>query len=229
MTSISFFIPMAKEMKSSLLIHAFSWLLLSMTCYGIESDVQCLRTLKNQFKDPNGYLSSWDFSNATGGFICKFMGILCWHPDESRVLEIQLSGMGLQGQFPKSLKNCTSLTGLDLSNNNLSGSIPHDMDEIIPFAVKLDLSSNNFSGQLPSDLGNLTYLNILNLQNNRFNGQIPSQLGQLRRLRSFSVANNSLSGKIPAFPNKNFSAASFEGNKGLCGKPLDPCKGAPRN
>lgn len=74
-------------------------------CFGDESDVQCLRTLKNQLKDPNNYLSSWIFNNLTEGFICEFEGVECWHPHENRVINIRLSNMGLQGQFPLSLEN----------------------------------------------------------------------------------------------------------------------------
>ncbi|RWR83925.1 putative inactive leucine-rich repeat receptor-like protein kinase [Cinnamomum micranthum f. kanehirae] len=70
-------------------------------------DNQCLRNLKNQLQDPNNYLSSWIFANLTEGFICEFNGIEFWHPHENRVINIRLSNMGLQGQFPLSLENCT--------------------------------------------------------------------------------------------------------------------------
>ncbi|RWR96719.1 putative inactive leucine-rich repeat receptor-like protein kinase [Cinnamomum micranthum f. kanehirae] len=207
------------------LLHTLSWLLLSSdTCHGVESDIRCLETLKLQLQDPNKFLDSWDFSNKTEGFICKFNGIGCWHPDESKVLNICLSNMGLRGPFPSSLKYCTSMTGLDLSNNDLSGSLPEDIDLIIPFVVKLDLSSNNFSGNLPAKLGNITYLNVLNLQHNQFSGQIPWQVGRLGRLTTFNVVDNPLSGQIPTFTNKSFGAKNFA-NTGLCGKPLNDCVG----
>ncbi|RWR96728.1 putative inactive leucine-rich repeat receptor-like protein kinase [Cinnamomum micranthum f. kanehirae] len=214
------------------LLHNLFWLLLSSdTCHGEESDIQCLKTLRTQLRDPNKYLDSWDFSNTTAtanGLICKFNGVECWHPDESKVLNIRLSNMGLLGPFPTGLKNCTSMTGLDLSNNDLSGSLPENIDEIIPFVVTLDLSSNNFSGNLPTDLGNITYLNVLNLQHNQFSGQIPWEFGRLGRLTTFNVADNPLSGQIPTFTNKiNFPAENFA-NTGLCGKPLKDCVGPPK-
>ncbi|KAJ8615939.1 hypothetical protein MRB53_035311 [Persea americana] len=212
------------------LLHTLSWLLLSCdTCHGVESDIRCLETLKIQLTDPHDYLCSWSFAskNADEGFICNFKGIECWHPDESRVLNISLSNMGLQGQFPSGLKNCTSLTGLDLSNNDLSESLPVNIDEIIPFVVTLDLSSNNFSGILPEKLGNITFLNKLNLQHNQFSGEIPWQVGRLARLTTFNVADNPLSGQIPTFTNKSFTAANFD-DAGLCGKPLRDCVGPPK-
>ena len=210
------------------LLHTLSWLLLSSdTCHGMESDIQCLKTLRNQLQDPNKYLDSWTFDNKSEGFICKFNGIECWHPDESKVLNIRLSNMGLRGQFPSSLQNCSSMTGLDLSNNDLSGPLPGKVDHIIPFVVTLDLSSNNFSGNLPDALGNCTYLNVLNLQHNQFSGRIPWQLGLLSRLTTFNVADNPLSGQIPTFINKTFGPENFA-NTGLCGKPLKDCVGPPK-
>ncbi|MQM07684.1 hypothetical protein Taro_040530 [Colocasia esculenta] len=197
----------------STLSHVVMWLLLSHTCYGTESDVMCLRKIKKSLKDPIGYLaSSWNFSNIVEGSICTFSGVECWHPDENKVLNLRLSNMGLEGQFPSGLENCTSMTGLDLSNNNLSGLIPADIcTRRIHYVTTLDLSSNHFSGGIPLDMGNCSYLNALSLQHNQLNGSIPQTLSQLSRLRSLNVAYNSLTGLIPIL-NPNISA-NFTNNR----------------
>uniref|UniRef100_A0A7N2MSN1 Leucine-rich repeat-containing N-terminal plant-type domain-containing protein n=1 Tax=Quercus lobata TaxID=97700 RepID=A0A7N2MSN1_QUELO len=89
---------------------------------GVQSDIDCLKSIKHSLEDPYGYLNtSWNFNNNTEGFICKFTGVKCWHPNENKVLNLRLSDMGVKGRFPQGIKNCTSLTGLDLSNNELSG------------------------------------------------------------------------------------------------------------
>ncbi|KAF5954502.1 hypothetical protein HYC85_007358 [Camellia sinensis] len=156
--------------------------------YGLESDIYCLESLQKSLEDPFNYLSSsWIFTNKTEGFICKFTGIDCWHPDESKVLNIRLSDMGLKGKFPLGLRNCTALTGLDLSSNKLSGTIPPDISQIINYVTSLDLSSNGFSGEIPQSLSNCSYLNILKLDNNQLTGQIPPQLGLLSRFQTLSV------------------------------------------
>ncbi|RWR96724.1 putative inactive leucine-rich repeat receptor-like protein kinase [Cinnamomum micranthum f. kanehirae] len=192
------------------LLHNLFWLLLSSdTCHGVESDIQCLKTLRTQLADPYNYLDSWDFANKTEGSICEFNGIECWHPDESKVLNIRLSNMGLRGQFPLGLENCTSMTGLDLSNNDLSGALPGNIDKILPFVTSLDLSSNMFSGNLPSGLGNITYLNVLNLQHNQFSGDIPCQFRNLTRLTKFDASENPLSGELLDFATNPSSSASF--------------------
>ncbi|XXG89448.1 hypothetical protein AAC387_Pa12g1436 [Persea americana] len=101
------------------------------------------------------------------------------------------------------------MTGLDLSNNDLSGSLPDNIDEIIPFVVTLDLSSNKFSGSLPAGLGNITYLNVLNLQHNQFSGDIPCQFRNLTRLTAFDASDNPLSGELLNFATYPSSFATF--------------------
>ncbi|KAF8391750.1 hypothetical protein HHK36_021984 [Tetracentron sinense] len=215
----------------AVLLHTLAWLLLSSSLsYGTATDIECLKTIKESLEDPFRYLnSSWNFQNDTEGFICKFTGVECWHPDENRVLNIRLSDMGLKGQFPRGIEKCTSLTGLDLSSNQLSGSIPSDISKIVPFVTTLDLSFNSFSGQIPFSLTNCSYLNVIKLDNNRLTGQIPLQLGQLTRIKTFSVTNNLLSGQVPTFNDATIGPESYANNPGLCGVPLDPCKASQKS
>ncbi|XP_050205969.1 probably inactive leucine-rich repeat receptor-like protein kinase At5g48380 [Mercurialis annua] len=207
------------------LVSSSLWLLLScsLSC-ATETDIACLKSIKASLQDPFNYLnSSWTFNNNTEGYICRYTGVECWHPDENRVLNLRLSDMGLKGAFPIGLQNCTTMTGIDLSSNDLSGPIPRNINDIIKFATSLDLSSNNFSGEIPASLANCSYLNILNLDHNRLTGQIPAELGLLNRIKTFSVANNRLSGPVPNFLNVSFTADSYANNLGLCGKPLAAC------
>ncbi|KAK7301472.1 hypothetical protein RJT34_12337 [Clitoria ternatea] len=210
--------------------------LLLISCgmtYGTETDIFCLKSIKDSLEDPNNYLkSSWDFNNNTEGFICRFNGVECWHPDENRVLNLKLSNMGLKGQFPRGIVNCSSLTGLDFSINKLSGTIPGDVSKLIPFVTSLDLSSNEFSGAIPVSLANCTFLNTLKLDQNRFTGQIPLQFGALSRIKSFSVSSNLLTGQVPTFSsNDGHVEVNYAYNPGLCGGSLGACpsKGSKSN
>nr|VDC78898.1 unnamed protein product [Brassica rapa] len=168
-----------------------------------EANVNCLKTIYSQVRDPYGYLSSWVFGENVAGYICKFNGVTCWHDDENRVLSIKLS---------------------DLSRNNFSGPLPSDMTSLIPLVTILDLSSNQFSGEIPASLSNNSFLNTLMLQHNLFTGQLPPELVSLQRLSQFSVADNQLTGPVPNFKDTlKLGRESFANNDGLCGRPMDAC------
>ncbi|XP_048565492.1 probably inactive leucine-rich repeat receptor-like protein kinase At5g48380 [Triticum urartu] len=197
----------------------------SSLCFGSEADIQCLKSVQQSVIDPNGVLkSTWNFENPnpTDGYICRFTGVECWHPDENRVLSLRLGNLGLESTFPQGLQNCSSMIGLDLSNNNFSGPIPSEIAREVPYLTSLDLLYNSFSGSIPQNISNMTYLNILILQHNQLSGQIPPQFTLLTRLTAFNVADNLLSGPIPSLL-QNYSASNFAGNQGLCGSPLDDC------
>ncbi|GLT35425.1 hypothetical protein SLA2020_428900 [Shorea laevis] len=191
-----------------------------------ENDIKCLRGVKASLtqggRDPEGKLSSWNFANTSVGFICQFVGVSCWKDEENRVHTLELRDMQLKGTVPTSLRYCGSLQNLDLSTNNLSGTIPAAICSWLPYVVTLDLSYNDLSGEIPPDLAKCAYLNKLILSNNHLSGTIPYQLSSLGRLKTFSVENNKLTGPIPPFLN-SYDKAGFEGNDGLCGGPLGKC------
>ncbi|XP_027349673.1 probably inactive leucine-rich repeat receptor-like protein kinase At5g48380 [Abrus precatorius] len=214
----------SSQIFSACVIVSFFLLIICGMTYGTDSDLFCLKSVKRSLEDPYNYLQYWNFNNKTEGFICKFTGVECWHPDENRVLNLKLSNMGLKGQFPRGIQNCSSLTGLDFSLNRLSQTIPADISTLLKFVTSLDLSSNDFTGDIPLSLANCTYLNALKLDQNQLTGQIPAQLSQLPRLKSFIVSNNLLTGQVPTFRNGIVSADSYANNSGLCGGPLEPCQ-----
>ncbi|XVF16513.1 hypothetical protein REPUB_Repub10bG0037700 [Reevesia pubescens] len=187
-----------------------------------EDDMKCLEGVKNSLNDPDGKLSTWTFNNNSVGFICQFVGVSCWNERENRLLRLELRDMELSGQLPQSLEYCQSLQTLDLSANKLSGTIPPQICNWLPYLVTLDLSSNDLSGSIPPELSKCAYLNYLILSSNRLSGSIPYQLSGLDRLKRFSIANNDLTGAIPS-SFENLDKADFAGNSGLCGGPLGKC------
>ncbi|GFP83391.1 probably inactive leucine-rich repeat receptor-like protein kinase at5g48380 [Phtheirospermum japonicum] len=198
-----------------------------------QSDIDCLRSIKESLEDPLDMLSTWRFDNLgkMANITCSLRGIECWESSSNlsyntdNIISIELRGMGLKGAFPRGIAKCSSLQILDLSNNHLYGSIPWDISRLFVYIVSLDLSYNNLSGEIPPGIANFSYLNTLILDNNLLTGRIPARLSSLQRLRIFSVANNQLSGPVPGFPNGVLiSPESYENNKGLCGYPFDPCQ-----
>ncbi|CAJ1824469.1 unnamed protein product [Sphenostylis stenocarpa] len=212
------------QIFSAHVIASFFLLILCDIVCGTDNDISCLKSVKSELQDPYNYLHSWDFDNRTEGYICKFTGVECWHPDENRVLNLKLSNMGLKGEFPRGIKNCSSMTGLDFSFNSLSQAIPADISTLLTFVTSLDLSSNDFTGEIPASLANCSYLNNLRLDQNQLTGQIPANLSQLPRLKLFSVTNNLLTGPVPPFKKGLVPAENYANNSGLCGFPLPVCQ-----
>uniref|UniRef100_A0A0E0KMA8 Leucine-rich repeat-containing N-terminal plant-type domain-containing protein n=1 Tax=Oryza punctata TaxID=4537 RepID=A0A0E0KMA8_ORYPU len=99
------------------------------------------------------------------------------------------------------------------------------MGEPLVLMTGIDLSMNQLSGTIPPPLGFLRQLKSLNLSHNQLVGPIPEtfilpiQLVNLSFLCSFNVSYNNLSGEIP-FQQQlgTFDESTFKENDNLCGK-----------
>jgi hypothetical protein len=155
-----------------------------------EDDMECLQTFHSSVTDASGSLSSWNFRNVSKGSVCSFDGVNCWNALENKVLNLKLGGFGLSGSFPRGLNLCSSLQGIDLSQNKFSGDIPSDICKDLPYITDMDLSGNEFSGNVPEGFQDCVYLNSLKLQENRLTGELPWQIGILPRLTVLDLSGN---------------------------------------
>ncbi|CAM6103254.1 unnamed protein product [Calypogeia fissa] len=189
-----------------------------------KNDQLCLNGLKEGFlpgDNANLLTRTWTGSDFPCNGNSTYMGIVC---SSLRVIEIQLTGMNLEGTISTSISSCDNLGTLDLSDNQLTGSIPSGVGQLVQL-TNLNLSANSLSGSIPEFLKAI-YINTLDLHNNKLSGDIPTSLGSLQRLRAFDVSNNDLQGPIPytlsntSTGSPRFNITSFQGNKGLYGYPL---------
>ncbi|KAK4376760.1 hypothetical protein RND71_003056 [Anisodus tanguticus] len=157
------------------------------------------------------------------------LGVLDLHTRNLGVLDLHTNKLegNVNAVFQmKSRFEGGSLTYLDLSGNCFSRVIdPIGMggQENIRY---LNISHNFLEGSnLPTSLANASTLERLMLQKNQSTGRIPEEFLKLINLKELNLSDNRLEGKIPyGKPFLDFPSSSFSGNRGLCGKPLPPCK-----
>ncbi|KAL2555925.1 disease resistance family protein/LRR family protein [Forsythia ovata] len=89
---------------------------------------------------------------------------------------LHLQNNSFTGEILTSLRNCTSLTFIDLSRNKLSSKIPTWVGDTFSRLVFLSLRSNEFFGSIPSNLCHLSHLQVLDLSLNKISGAIPKCL-----------------------------------------------------
>uniref|UniRef100_A0A5B6ZW63 Protein kinase domain-containing protein n=1 Tax=Davidia involucrata TaxID=16924 RepID=A0A5B6ZW63_DAVIN len=176
------------------------------------SDVQALQVIYTSLNNPP-QLTGW---TATGGDPCgeSWKGVSC---QNSAVVSIQISGLGLNGTMGYMLSGLVSLRTLDMSENNIHDTIPYALP---PNLTSLNLANNNLSGNLPYSIFTMVTLNYLNISRNtlsqsigdvfanhsglttldlsfnNFTGDLPNSFSSLSNLSTLHVQNNQLTGSL---------------------------------
>ena len=142
--------------------------------------------------------TGWNFTSETppdANVVSRWHGVTVVG---DRVTKIQLSQNDLSGTLPSALGDLGNLQVLDLnSNNSLRGTIPSALGNLSNLQY-LQLYWTDLRGTLPSALGNLGNLRALQLFWTDLSGTLPPELGDLSNLQELRLPNNDLSGTLPS-------------------------------
>ena len=114
-----------------------------------------------------------------------------------RVTGLELSDLGLSGSLPAALGSLSGLVTLDLSWSGLSGEVPAALGSLGSLEV-LRLNNNSLTGEVPAALGSLGSLRVLEVGANNLTGGVPAALGSLSSLEELRLDANLFTGSIPA-------------------------------
>jgi hypothetical protein len=125
------------------------------------------------------------------------------------LIYLNLSSNNLNGSIPKEVIGLSSiLISLDMSHNSLTGTLPFEVSYLKNLG-ELDLSENRLFGEIPTSLGSCISLERLYLEGNSFEGAIPPSFETLRGLEEIDLSCNNLSRQLSKFLNKFLSLKHF--------------------
>mmetsp|Transcript_28035 Transcript_28035/g.78619 ORF Transcript_28035/g.78619 Transcript_28035/m.78619 type:complete len:1735 (+) Transcript_28035:155-5359(+) len=117
---------------------------------------------------------------------------------DGRLIELDLTDNNLRGTIPIELAMLSdSLQVLRLTRNRLVGTIPPLVLEASANLVELALDENLLRGEIPATIGQAQNLEILDVGYNGLNGTLPSEIGSLGSLTRLVVTENDITGIIP--------------------------------
>ncbi|KAJ1275043.1 hypothetical protein BS78_05G106500 [Paspalum vaginatum] len=133
----------------------------------------------------------------------------CSQDDVLSVLD--LSGNNLSGSVPPYLlQGCgNALAVLNLRGNHLGGTWPDEIGMGQPcYLTIIDLHGNHIEGRLPRSLASCEFLQALDVGGNKFVDVFPSWLGNLQYLQLLILRSNKFYGQLSIPIEKNHSAAT---------------------
>jgi hypothetical protein len=140
-----------------------------------------------------------DFGWLGSATICDdWIGIIC---SGTNVTSLVLGNNNLTGTLPPEIDDLSALTTLNVQTNSLTNlnptdPIPAELANLTTLTT-LNLSGNLFTGTFPTEILSLGNLIDLNIGFNEFSGNLPSEISNLSWLERFNIENNKFDGEIP--------------------------------
>eukprot|EP01084_Bolivina_argentea_P292084 502056_1 len=114
-----------------------------------------------------------------------------------KMILIGLNGNKFSGTFPNCVGNLNNLRDLIMSENNISGTIPHDICNASSI-TKINLGKMKLNGTIPTCISQMKNLIELILLDNYLISTIPTEICKLTSLKLLVLSNNILTGSIPS-------------------------------
>ncbi|KAG4150193.1 hypothetical protein ERO13_D05G380400v2 [Gossypium hirsutum] len=108
-----------------------------------------------------------------------------------------ISNNSLNGEVSSLICNATSLRVLDLSHNNLSGTIPRCFGNLSNSLEFLNLKKNKFYGTIPPNFAQGCRLTNFNLNGNLLEGPLTPSILNCRGLEVLDLGNNKINDTFP--------------------------------
>lgn len=112
------------------------------------------------------------------------------------LVHVDLSLCSLKGSILEALEDMFALEYIDLTGNDLGGSIPKSFGINMTSIAFLALSNNQLQGSIPEAFGNMTSLEYLDVGENRLEGEIPKSIWEICALKTLRLHDNNLSGEL---------------------------------
>jgi len=139
------------------------------------------------------------------------------------IFEYEVWNNKLTGEIPKVICDLTSLSVLELSNNNLSGKLPPCLGNKSSTALVLNLRNNSFSGDIPETFTSGCSLKVVDFSQNKLEGKIPKSLANCTELEILNLEQNNINDVFPswlgALPHLRVLILRSNGLHGVIGKP----------
>lgn len=130
---------------------------------------------------------------------CGWHGVECvgnLTDGNADVFGLNLTSNGLVGNLVPEIEVFKKLDRLDMSLNELGGTIPVELAQLRSLLRSVSLYGNNFTGPILENFGAMTNLRELDLGSNSLTGEMPESLGEATSLKKLNLEENNLNGTI---------------------------------